>query len=118
MADEMRRSLNSNWLFLLACTMLVLAGHLLLALAPVADPTVIQNSRSVLLPNAAGVFPEPQDLYMFVGVTLAGCLILIGVATIVRSSDNEKGSSSFVFLASRLSRWPFSYLRDRSTIRE
>jgi hypothetical protein len=77
--------------------MLVLAGHLLLASAPVADPTVIQNSRSVLLPNAAGVFPEPQDPYMFVGVTLAGCLILIGVVTIARSSGNEKGSSSFVF---------------------
>ncbi|OPH82082.1 hypothetical protein [Nitrobacter vulgaris] len=93
----MQQSSNSNWLFVAACAILVLAGYLLLAFAPVADPGVIQHSRSLLLPNAVGVFPEPQDPFMFVGLTLVGGLLLLGVAIVARWSGKENDSSPFIF---------------------
>lgn len=93
----MQESSNSNWLFVAACAILVLAGYLLLAFAPVADPSVIQNSQSLLLPNAVGVSPEPQDPYMFIGVTLVGGFVLLGAAMIARRLSSERDSSPFVF---------------------
>lgn len=93
----MQRLSHSKWLFVAACAILVLAGYLLLAIAPAADPNAAQLSRSLLLPNTVGVFPEPQDPFMFVSLTLIGGLALLGVALVALWSGREQDNSPFVF---------------------
>jgi hypothetical protein len=77
----MRRFSFSLSVFWLLCAAMVLIGYALRAVAPPVNPDVIELSRSLLLPNTAGVFPEPQDPFLFVGLTLTAVLLLIGVAT-------------------------------------
>ncbi|QOG22133.1 hypothetical protein [Bradyrhizobium sp. SEMIA] len=95
--DAKRRSSASVLLFWLLCAAMVLIGYALRLVAPTANPDVLELSRSLLLPNTVGVFPEPQDPFLFVGLTLTAGLLLIGVAAASARSDRFAVEPSSVF---------------------
>lgn len=76
---------------------MVLIGYALRAVAPAANPDAIELARSLLLPNTVGVFPEPQDPFLFVGLTLTAALLLIGIATASACYDRFTVDPSSVF---------------------
>lgn len=69
-----------------ACATMVVLGHVLHLVAPAPYPGSATEVTS-LLPNTVGVFPEPQDPFLFVSLALAASLVLIGVFAVgVRSN--------------------------------
>jgi hypothetical protein len=72
----------SKQLFLISCGGILLGGYLLWIIAPVADRAAVELAKSLLLPNTQGVFPEPQDRFMYVGITAIGGLTLLAVAVL------------------------------------
>lgn len=87
----------SKQLFLISCGGILLGGYLLWIIAPVADPAAVELAKSLLLPNTQGVFPEPQDRFMYVGITAIGGLTLLAVAVSSNRSQHLSNCTAFVF---------------------
>jgi hypothetical protein len=86
-----------RWWFLIFCGVLLAIGYCLRSIAPSASPDVIQYSRSILLPNTVGVFPEPQDPFMFVSMTVASGLALFGLAVFAARTGRVPIEAGAVF---------------------
>lgn len=97
MGDNMRRFSVSLLAFWLLFAMLVLMGYLLRAISPIANPDTVELSRSLLLPNTVGVFPEPQDPFLFLGMVLVAGLLLCGVAATAMRSHRLVADPHSVF---------------------
>jgi hypothetical protein len=82
-----------------ACAVMFTAGYGLFLIAP-QNPIVPANAfDSVLLPNTVGVFPEPRDMFMFVGVVFLIPIVLAGLATLTARLDGELDDPKPIFLA-------------------
>ena len=62
-----------------ACATMVVLGYFLFLISPRPDPRGTTGTMSLLLPNTVGVYPEPQDAFLFISLALAAFLVLIGV---------------------------------------
>lgn len=62
-----------------ACVTMVVLGYFLFLIAPRPDLSGTTGAMSLLLPNTVGVYPEPQDAFLFVSLAVAVFLVLIGV---------------------------------------
>jgi hypothetical protein len=90
---------KSLLLLAMACAAMFAAGYGLFLVAP-QNPIVPANAfDSVLLPNTVGVFPEPRDMFMFVGVVFLIPIVLAGLATLTARLDGELDDPKPIFLA-------------------
>jgi len=90
---------KSLLLLALACAVMFAAGYGLFLVAP-QNPILPANAfDSVVLPNTVGVFPEPRDMLMFVGVLFLIPIVLAGLATLAARLDGELDDPKPIFLA-------------------
>jgi hypothetical protein len=89
---------KSLLLLAIACAVMLAAGYGLFLVAP-QNPVVSANAfDSGLLPNRAGVFPEPRDMFMFVCVLFLLPIVLAGLATLTARLDGELDDPKPIFL--------------------